>query len=145
MGRRMQNLGRLAAALGLTAVCIAPLAAWRFGLLGLEGVLYAAGACFLPGVILAAVSDRFRGSQRVLHMLLVGTALRISVVLATGLLVLAVRPALSSPEFLLALAAFYCVALAVETRQLAGDAGPHRPAASSSLTANASPRQPQAQ
>jgi hypothetical protein len=144
MGRRMQNIGRLAAALGLTAVCVAPWAVWRFGLVGLEGVWYAAAACFLPGVILAAVSGRFRGSQRVLQLLLVGTALRISVVLATGLLVLAVRPALSSTEFLLALAAFYCVALAVETRQLIAEAASERPAASASLTANASPRQPQA-
>lgn len=145
MGRRTQNIGRLAAALGLTAVCVAPWAVWRFGLLGLEGVLYAAAACFLPGVILEAVSGRFRGSQRVLQMLLVGTTLRISVVLATGLLVLAVRPALSPTEFLLALAAFYCVALAVETRQLAADAGPQRSAASTPLIENASPRQPQAQ
>lgn len=145
MGHRMQSIGRLAAALGLTAFCLAPLAVWRYGLVGLEGVCYAAAACFLPGVILAAISNRFRGSQRVLQWLLAGTALRISVVLATGLLVLAVRPALSSVDFLLALAAFYCVALAVETRQLIAEAAPGRPAASTSLTSNVSPRQPQAQ
>lgn len=122
MSQPLQSISRLAAALGLAALVLA-LPAWlRFGPVGLEGIAIACLACLVPGVLLVLVSGWFRGSQRVLQMLLVGTGLRISFVLLTALLLMQTRPALDSTEFLLGLSVFYFVALAVETRQLFAEA-----------------------
>jgi hypothetical protein len=124
MGRPAQFLGTLAAALGLVAACLAPLASRRFGGDGLAAVGLIAIACFVPGVVLAMVAGRVTGSQRSLFLLLVGTGLRVGLVLAAALVVVQLRPALKSTEFYLGLAVLYCVALAIETRQLLAEVGP---------------------
>jgi hypothetical protein len=130
MAHPARTVGLLALALAATALCLA-LPAWlRFGPVGLEGLAYCGLACFIPGVLLTAVSGRFAGSNRAMALMLVGTGLRVGFVLVMGLLVVNARPALNSTEFLLGLAIFYFVALAVETRQLLVDVSsqPRQPA-----------------
>lgn len=118
MQRPAQLIGTLAVALGATALLLA-LPAWlRFGAMGLEGLLYAALASFVPGVLLALAASWFTGPQKILQLVLASTALRVGFVLLVGLAVVQSRPALKSTEFFLGLGVFYLIALAVETRQL---------------------------
>jgi hypothetical protein len=141
MQRPAQFIGILAAALALAAVVLA-LPAWRrFGAVGLEGLGYVALASFLPGLILAAAAGQLTGKQRALQLLLLGTGLRIGVVLLAGILIVEWQPALKSTEFFLALGLMYLIALAVETRQLIACAALTRQQLSE--LAPRSPRQPQ--
>ena len=124
MGRPAQFIGKLAAALGLTALLLA-LPAWQaFGSLGLIAVGGAVIACFLPGVLLALAGRHFRGANRPLQMLLTGTGLRVGIVLIAGFLLVSLRPELKTNEFFLGLAVVYMVALVVETRELMAEVGP---------------------
>ena len=127
MQRPAQFIGMLAAALGLAAVVLA-LPAWnRYGVAGLEGLAGAVLATFLPGVILAAAAGQFTGSNRSLQLLLLGTGLRVGLVLMVGLVIVQYRPDLKSAEFFLGLSVLYFVALAVETRQLLAESAPRSP------------------
>lgn len=123
MRRPVRLIGRLAAALGLAAACLAPVAWLQFGAVGLEGVGYAALACFVPGVVLASIAGQFTGSQRAMQLLLLGTLLRVGIVLLVSLVLVEFRPVLRSTEFFVGLAVFYFVALAVETRELLAELG----------------------
>jgi hypothetical protein len=116
--RPARFLGTLAAALGLAAACLAPLAFMRLGVEGLQAVLLSAVACFIPGVVLTAVGGKVTGSQRSLFLLLIGAGLRVGMVLTAALLLVEWRPALKSIEFFLGLAVLYGAALVVETRAL---------------------------
>jgi hypothetical protein len=112
------HLRTLAAALLLAGLCMAAPAWLRFGAAGLEGIVAGLVGCFLPAAVLAAIESRFSGRTRELALVVVGMFLRTAFVLAAGLAVIQLRPALKSSEFFLGLAVFYFVALAVETRQL---------------------------
>lgn len=103
--------------------CLAPVAWLRFGPLGIEGLVYTAVSCYLPGLALAWLAPRVTGSQRAMALLLLGTPLRGAIVILAALAVLAWRPELRSVEYFLALAILYCIALAVETRQLLSEVG----------------------
>ncbi len=118
MGRPAHFLGILAAALGLAAACLAPIAWLRFGASGLEALGWITAACLLPGVVLAVAARWVTGSQQPLVLLMLGTALRVGMVLLVSLMVIQLRPDLKTKEFFVGLAVLYCVALAVETRQL---------------------------
>lgn len=124
VSRPAQQIGTLAGALGLAALCLSVPAWLRFGPLGLEALVGATLACLVPGIVLAVVSPRFTGNNRPLNLLLLGTGLRVGYVLLTGLALIHYRPALKTTEFLLGLALLYLVALAVETRQLLSELGP---------------------
>ena len=118
MNRPAQFIGTLAIALGVVALLLA-LPAWLwFGAVGLEGIVYAVVASLIPGVLLALVANRLTGPQRALQLMLLSTGLRLGFVLLMAIAVVRSRPALDGAEFFLGLAAFYFVALAVETRYL---------------------------
>lgn len=118
MTEPVRSVGTLALALGATALCLA-LPAWlRFGPLGIEAVVLGFLACLIPGVLLAVLSRWIGGRQRSVTLMLIGTGLRVGFVLAVAMLMIRYRPALEGAEFLLGIAAFYLVALTVETQQL---------------------------
>lgn len=111
----MQRCGVLAAgSAALWAILAAP-AFWVAGKLGLEGLTYAALLCMVPGCLLFLAIPFFGFAQNKAYAFLVGSGLRMFVVLVATLILHEVRADLGLKEFLSWLVVFYSVTLLVET------------------------------
>lgn len=85
------------------------------GVLGLEGLTYAALMCWLPGCALFFVIPFFDFAQNKAFAFLAGSGLRMFVVLVATVLLQEFRADLGLRQFLGWLVAFYSVTLLVET------------------------------
>lgn len=111
----MQRCGVLAASsAALWAILVAP-AFWVAGKLGLEGLTYSALLCVVPGCLLFLAIPFFGFAQNKAYAFLVGSGLRMFVVLVATLILHEVRADLGLKEFLGWLVVFYSVTLLVET------------------------------
>lgn len=103
-----------ACAAALWAVLAVP-AYWLAGVLGLEGLTYAALMCWLPGCLLFFAIPFFEFAKNKAYAFLAGSGLRMFVVLMAVLVMQEFRADLGLKEFLGWLVAFYSVTLLVET------------------------------
>jgi phosphoglycerol transferase MdoB-like AlkP superfamily enzyme len=111
----MQRCGVLtASALALWALLAGP-AYWLAGTLGLEGLTYSALLCVVPGCLLFLAIPFFEFAQNKAYAFLVGSGLRMFVVLVSTLVLHEIRADLGLKEFLSWLVVFYSVTLLVET------------------------------
>ncbi len=85
------------------------------GSAGLEGLTYAALLCLLPGWLVFFVGSRYREPKPQAVAMLMGTVVRILVVLAGVLTLQTWRPGLGFWEFLVWVVVFYLAMLAAET------------------------------
>ena len=111
----MQRCGVLTASAVALWVLLAGPAYWLSGLLGLEGLTYAALLCVVPGCLLFCVIPFFDFAQNKAFAFLAGSGLRMFVVLVATLILHEVRADLGLKEFLSWLVVFYSVTLLVET------------------------------
>lgn len=107
---------------GVLTVCSAALwavlagpAYWLSGKLGLEGLTYSALMCWLPGCLLFFAIPFFEFAKNKAYAFLVGSGLRMFVVLVATVVLQEFRADLGLKEFLSWLVAFYSVTLLVET------------------------------
>jgi len=111
----MQRCGALAAsAIALWGLLAGP-AYWLAGALGLEGLTYSALLCVVPGCVLFVAIPFFGFAQNKAYAFLVGSGLRMFVVLVATLILHEIRADLGLKEFLSWLVVFYSVTLLVET------------------------------
>lgn len=111
----MQRCGVLtASALALWGLLAGP-AYWLAGSLGLEGLTYSALLCVVPGCLLFLAIPFFEFAQNKAYAFLVGSGLRMFVVLVATLILHEIRADLGLKEFLSWLVVFYSVTLLVET------------------------------
>ncbi|MBM4224753.1 MAG: hypothetical protein FJ167_08170 [Gammaproteobacteria bacterium] len=103
-----------ACAVALWLVLAGP-AYWLAGKLGLEGLAYSALLCWLPGCLLFFAIPFFEFAQNKAFAFLVGSGLRMFVVLVATLLLHEFRADLGLKQFLSWLVVFYSVTLLVET------------------------------
>lgn len=105
----------LATAVALWGLCAWP--AWQLaGAAGLEGLTLAAVLCSLPGfVVFVLTSGVEPGSPRGAAMVMVGTGIRLAVVMAGALGVRWLAPHLKWREFHVWLLVFYLATLGLET------------------------------
>jgi len=96
-------------------VVLAGPAYWLAGKLGLEGLTYSALLCWLPGCVLFFAVPFFEFAKNKAFAFLVGSGLRMFVVLVATLLLREVRADLGLKQFLSWLVVFYSVTLLVET------------------------------
>lgn len=120
MSNRLHNAARLALVLGaIWLLLVGPVALWQ-GLLGVEGLSWAAGICLLPG-LLVVTRVAGLGEQNPLAAVMIGVGLRLMAAVASALLLCSLRPDLRGEMFIVWLVPFYLAALAVETRLLLGE------------------------
>lgn len=111
----MQSCGVLtASAVALWGLLAGP-AYWLAGSLGLEGLTYSALLCVVPGCVLFLAIPFFGFAQNKAYAFLVGSGLRMFVVLVATLVLHEIRADLGLKEFLSWLVVFYSVTLLVET------------------------------
>jgi hypothetical protein len=116
--RGSSSLAGIAAALWL--LLAGPVFWWK-GTTGLEGLSYAALLCLIPGCLVLVLSASFVPSERPATQMmipLVGTALRLVLVLVGVLAICELRPELGFGGFLVWVIVFYFAILAAETRIL---------------------------
>lgn len=107
--------GRLVAVMGAVWLVVCGPAWWLAGRAGVEGSLYAALACLVPGLVVVSVVERVAPESRAMVGLVVGLVLRLAVAVAAAVVVASVRDDLRLAEFFGWLVLFYLVALAAET------------------------------
>lgn len=111
----LQRCGVLTACTAALWVVLAGPAYWLAGNLGLEGLTYSALLCSLPGCFLFFAIPFFEFAKNKAYAFLVGSGLRMFVVLVATLLLHEIRADLGLKEFLSWLVVFYSVTLLVET------------------------------
>jgi hypothetical protein len=111
----MRRCGVLTACTAALWVMLAAPAYWLAGNLGLEGLTYSALLCCLPGCLLFFAIPFFRFAQNKAYAFLVGSGLRMFVVLIATMVFREFRADLGLKEFLGWLVVFYSVTLLVET------------------------------
>lgn len=89
----------------------------------LEGMLYAAVLCLVPGWFVIVVSNRIREPNGQVLAALGGTAMRLVFVVVGAMVIGAFRPNLGFGKFLVWVAVFYFLTLWTETWQLLQGAG----------------------
>lgn len=107
----------LAAAVVVAVLLLAGPAYWLSGLIGVKGLVVAAGLCLVPGWLVFAFHSLY-GTTAPTASLLVGMAGRMAVVLVGALAAKAAWPELNLKSFGLWLGLFYMLTLAVETKLL---------------------------
>ena len=113
-----------AVVLGVWLAALGPALLWA-GPAALEGLIWAAALCLVPGWLVIFVVSKAEARRRDVLGMLLGTGLRLVAVSIGAIAVALWRPNLRVKEFFLWLAVFYVVALAVETRLLyAGQRSP---------------------
>lgn len=111
----MRRCGVFTASVAALWVILAGPAYWLSGELGLEGLTYSALLCWLPGCLLFFAIPFFEFAKNKAYAFLVGSGLRMFVVLVATLVLQEFRADLGLKEFLGWLVAFYSVTLLVET------------------------------
>lgn len=111
----LQRSGVLTACSAALWVVLAGPAYWLAGKPGLEGLTYSALLCWLPGCVLFFAIPFFEFAKNKAYAFLVGSGLRMFVVLIATLVLQEYRADLGLKEFLSWLVAFYSVTLLVET------------------------------
>lgn len=111
----MQRCGVLTASAVVLWGLLAGPAYWLAGASGLEGLTYSALLCVVPGCLLFFAIPFFEFAQNKAYAFLVGSGLRMFVVLVATLILHEIRADLGLKEFLSWLVAFYVVTLLVET------------------------------
>ncbi|MBW3542178.1 MAG: hypothetical protein KY476_18060 [Planctomycetes bacterium] len=124
----IHEAGRLTlCVLALALLAVAP--AWLLaGRDGLEGLAWSVALCLIPGVATIAIAHRMDERKRHVFGMLLGTGLRLGVVLSGAVGIAFLRPELRVREFFVWLVAFYLIALVLETRWLLADLTPRREA-----------------
>lgn len=85
---------------------------------GVEAVVWAFALCVVPGWVVLVAERMVRSPKHLLMLVLIGTGVRMAIVLAGALVLLAVRSGLPREPFLCSLLVFYLVSLAWETKAL---------------------------
>jgi hypothetical protein len=85
---------------------------------GVEAVGWAFGLCVVPGWAVLALEPWVRSPTQAVKFVLIGTAIRVAVVAAGAMALLAWRPDLPREMFLFALLVLYLASLAWETKTL---------------------------
>ena len=111
----LRRCGVLTACAAVLWLVLAVPAYWLAGSLGLEGLSYSALMCWLPGCLLFFAIPFFEFAKNKAYVFLVGSGLRMFVVLVATLVLQEFRADLGLKEFLSWLVAFYSVTLLVET------------------------------
>ncbi len=116
----MRRCGVLTATGVALWILLAGPAYWLAGRLGFEGLTYSALLCVVPGCVLILAIPFFGFAQNKAYAFLVGSGLRMFVVLVVTLVLHEVRADLGLKEFLSWLVVFYSVTLLVETLLIVG-------------------------
>ncbi|MFG0332690.1 MAG: hypothetical protein ACF8TS_04935 [Maioricimonas sp. JB049] len=118
--------GRLVAVVGAVWLAVCGPAWWLAGQAGVEGSLYAALACLVPGLVVVAAVERAAPESRAVVGLAVGLVLRLAAAVTAAVVIASWRDDLRLAEFFGWLVLFYLVALAAETSLVLSDGVPGR-------------------